>query len=93
MKYAFILAEKANLSTGPVTVLIPLGGVSMISEPGKPFHDAKADAALFSALRKNLRPDIEVVEVNSPINAPAFAEACARALLGHLKNKSVQALA
>ena len=33
-----ILAEKLNLSTGPVTVLIPLKGISVIAAPGGPFH-------------------------------------------------------
>ena len=34
-----ILAEKLNLSTGPVTVLLPLRGGSMIGAPGGAFHD------------------------------------------------------
>ncbi len=85
-----ILAEKANLSTGPVTVLIPLRGISVISESGKPFHDPAADDALFSALRANLRSDIEVIEVDDTINAPAFAEVCVRTLLAHMKNQALR---
>jgi uncharacterized protein (UPF0261 family) len=37
-----IVAEKVNLSTAPVTVLIPLGAISVVSEPGQPFHDPAA---------------------------------------------------
>ncbi|MBL9206090.1 MAG: Tm-1-like ATP-binding domain-containing protein [Opitutaceae bacterium] len=76
-----ILAEKANLSTGPVTVLLPLRAISVISEPGGAFHDPAADAALFGAIKHHLRRDIPVVELDSTVNDPAFAAACARELL------------
>jgi uncharacterized protein (UPF0261 family) len=76
-----ILAEKANASTGPVTVLLPLQAISVISAEGQPFHDPQADAALFEAIRKNLRPGVALVEVDAKINDPVFAEKCATALL------------
>ena len=57
-----VLAEKCNLSTGPVSVLIPLGGISVISAPGQPFHWPEADAALFGEWKRNLRPGIPVIE-------------------------------
>ena len=79
-----ILAAKANLSTGPVTVLLPLGGISVISAPGQPFHWPEADAALFGEWKRNLRPDIRVVEHPGNINDPAFAELCVRELLANL---------
>ena len=83
-----ILAEKLNLSTGPVTVLLPLRGGSVISAPGGPFHDAAADAALYTSLKAALRPNIPVLELDCAINDPAFAEACARELLGKLGSAS-----
>jgi len=76
-----ILAEKVNLSTGPVTVLLPKKAISVISAEGQPFHDPAADAALFEAIKSHLRADIAVVELEAKINDPAFAEACARTLL------------
>jgi uncharacterized protein (UPF0261 family) len=79
-----ILAEKVNAYSGPVTVLFPLKAISVISAPGQPFYAPDADAALFNAIRQNLKPGIPLIEVDCEINAPAFAEACARALLGHL---------
>jgi uncharacterized protein (UPF0261 family) len=81
-----ILAGKLNLSTGPVTVLLPLRGGSVISAPGGPFHDPAADAALYTSLKAALRSDITVNELDCAVNDPPFAEACARALLGHLAN-------
>jgi uncharacterized protein (UPF0261 family) len=79
-----ILAEKVNLSTGPVTVLLPKRAVSVISAEGQPFHDPAADAALFDAIKTHLRKDIPVIELDAAINDPAFAEACARALLENI---------
>ncbi|MBI3191425.1 MAG: Tm-1-like ATP-binding domain-containing protein, partial [Pedosphaera parvula] len=76
-----IIAEKLNASKGPVTVLLPLQAISVISAPGKPFHDPAADQALFDALKAGLRKDIPVVEMDCEINNPAFAAACARTLL------------
>lgn len=83
-KLGSILAEKLNLSTGPVTVLLPLRGGSVIGAPGGPFHDADADAALYSSLKAALRPGIPVVELDCTVNDPMFAEACAQTLLRHL---------
>jgi uncharacterized protein (UPF0261 family) len=80
-----IVAEKLNLSTGPVTVLIPQQGISMISAPGQPFHEPATDAALFNSLKQHLRADIGVIEMACAINDPAFAQACAEALLANLK--------
>jgi uncharacterized protein (UPF0261 family) len=57
----------------------------MISAPGKSFHDPAADAALFSALQQNLRPDIPVLDLDLEINDPAFARACAETLLASLR--------
>ena len=76
-----ILAHKVNASVGPVTVLLPLGGISMIAVPGQPFHDPAADDALFSAIRKWLSPGIPLVELDCAINDPAFAKACVERLL------------
>jgi len=79
-----ILAEKVNLSTGPVTVLLPLRAVSVISAPGQPFHDAAADGALFAAIKAHVRKDIRVIEIDAAINDTVFAEACAQTLLRQL---------
>jgi uncharacterized protein (UPF0261 family) len=76
-----ILAEKLNASTAAVTVLIPLGGLSVIDSPGGPFWSPEADGALFKALKKNLRSDIPVIEMDANVNDPEFSRACAEQLL------------
>lgn len=75
-----IIARKLNGAAGPLTLFIPLGGVSMIDVPGAPFYDAAADAALIRELKAGLRPDVEVVEMATDINDPAFATAMAERL-------------
>ena len=75
------IAARLNLSTGPVTVLLPRKAISIISAPGQKFHDPAADTALFEAIRAELRRDIEVIEMDCAINDAEFAEACVRALL------------
>jgi len=79
-----ILAEKINLSKGSVKVLLPQGGISVISQPDGPFYDRTADEALFASLKAGLRGDIRVEELNCAINDSQFAEVAARALLDQL---------
>src|SRR5437899_2212440 len=82
-----IIAGKLNASTGPVSVLIPLRAISVISAPEQKFFDPAADHALFTAIEENLRDDIEVIEMDCPINDQSFAEACAKALLKNMAAK------
>jgi uncharacterized protein (UPF0261 family) len=74
-----IIAEKANASTAPVTILIPQKGISVISTEGQPFHDAAADAALFDALHQHA--SVPIITLAETINSPIFAKAAAKQLL------------
>jgi uncharacterized protein (UPF0261 family) len=76
-----ILAEKLNASTGPVTVLLPTRGLSVIDTEGGPFWWPEADGALFESLKQNLDAKIPIVEMDCDVNAPAFAERAAAVLL------------
>ena len=46
------IAAGSTACDGPVRLLIPEGGVSVLDAPGQPFHDPEADAALFAALER-----------------------------------------
>jgi uncharacterized protein (UPF0261 family) len=74
------IARKLNAARGPVTLFVPLRGVSMIAVEGQPFHDPEADEALFGALREELDPAVDVREVDTDVNDPAFAVAMAERL-------------
>jgi uncharacterized protein (UPF0261 family) len=73
-----LIASKLNAATGPTALYVPLRGVSMIATEGQPFHDPEADAALFETLREHIDPAVvEVHEVDTDVNDPAFARAMA----------------
>ncbi|PSK91828.1 uncharacterized protein (UPF0261 family) [Murinocardiopsis flavida] len=84
------LAARAAGLDSPAAVLLPLGGVSAISTEGGPFHDARADAALFDAVRAGLAgSDVDLVELDTPINDPLFAATAVR-VLGELAERTAR---
>jgi uncharacterized protein (UPF0261 family) len=76
-----ITAEKLNAARGPVTFVMPLGGVSAIDAPGKPFHLPEADAAYLVALKRHLSPKVNIVELDAHINDERFAAEVVERLL------------
>lgn len=81
-----IIAEKLNQAHAPVSLMIPLRGVSMIDAEGQPFHDPAADAALFAGVRDTLNEAVELIELDLHINDPAFAEAVSDKLIKLIVN-------
>ena len=79
-----IIAGKLNVARGPVSLFLPLRGVSMIDAEGQPFHDPEADAALFKGIRDTIDESVELIELDLHINDPAFADAMAEKLLEYL---------
>jgi uncharacterized protein (UPF0261 family) len=71
------IARKLNAARGPVSLFIPLRGISLIAVEGQVFYDPEADKALLAALRADLDHSVDVRELNTDINDPAFAEAMA----------------
>lgn len=82
------IAQQLNRAAGPVAVLLPLRGVSMIDRDGQPFHDPDADEALFSSLRTALKDSIRVREIDAHVNDVEFAHALADQLLAMLSKKT-----
>jgi len=69
-----IIARKAAAAIGPVTIVLPLKGLSAMDAPGHPFHDPRANERLFQAIREFAPPPVRVLEVDAHINDPVFAE-------------------
>jgi uncharacterized protein (UPF0261 family) len=82
---AGVFAQKLNLSRGPVKILIPLRGWSSVDEPGHPTYDPEEDRIFTTELRKTLRKDIEIVEVNANMEDPEFADAVLNVALDMFK--------
>lgn len=53
----------------------------MLDAPGQPFHEPEADAALFTALERDIRQTTgrRLVRLPYHLNAPEFADALAAA--------------
>jgi len=79
------IARKVNGARGPVTVFIPLRGVSSVSTRGQVFEDHAADAALVDALREHLDPAVDARYVDADVNDPSFARAMADTLHKHYR--------
>ena len=79
------LADKANAYTGPVTMMLPLKGVSALGNEGEQFFDPSADTALFESIKQHVKPKVSVQEIDAEINHSDFSLACAVALLDMLK--------
>jgi uncharacterized protein (UPF0261 family) len=79
------IGRKLSAATGPVTLFIPLRGVSLIDVDGQVFHDPEADGALFDALRETLDAGVDVRELDTDINDPAFAHAMVDTLHEHYR--------
>jgi uncharacterized protein (UPF0261 family) len=79
-----ITAARLNRANGPVTVLIPLQGVSAIDKLGGPFYSPEALAAYRGAVKAVLSPAIELVELDAHINDESFARTATDLLLQSL---------
>jgi uncharacterized protein (UPF0261 family) len=71
------VAEKLNKHENKelVKFIIPAKGFSSISVEGGALYDPVSDQAFVDELRKNVDPEIEIIEVDTHINTPEFARA------------------
>jgi uncharacterized protein (UPF0261 family) len=63
-----------------VKVVVPLRGWSEADGEGAPLHEPETNQVFIGELKRLLRPQIEVIEVDAHINEPEFAEAAVAAL-------------
>lgn len=76
------IGGRLNEMKGPVRFLLPLGGVSSLDVPGKPFCDPAADEALYAALEETVHQtaDRKLERVDAAINDQVFVDAALTAL-------------
>ncbi len=86
------VAERLNRHTYKemVKFVIPKKGFSSLSVADGALYDPQSDEAFVLALKENLDPDIEVLEVDTDINSREFAAAVVDALT-RIKGKGQQA--
>jgi uncharacterized protein (UPF0261 family) len=81
-------AQKLNRSTGPVKVIVPLKGWSSVDSPYSPTYDPEEDALFIKVLRKSLRKEIEIIDVDANMEDPEFASAVVSAASHLFKTKT-----
>jgi len=82
-------AEKLNRAKGPVKFLIPLKGWSTLSVKGQALYAPDVDKVFVEELRKHLKPEIEVRELDEHLNTSEFAMAVVEAFDEMMKVKKV----
>lgn len=76
------LCAKLAPARGPVSFLLPLGGLHEWDRPGAPLHDPPGLAAFAAELRAHCPPGVRLIELDAHINDPAFAAAALDVLDG-----------
>ncbi len=77
IQIAGIFAERLNHATGPVRVIMPMGGLSIPSTPEGPFWDPDGDALFLAEIQRRLKPEIQIDVVDLHINDPELGEMAA----------------
>jgi uncharacterized protein (UPF0261 family) len=70
---AKVYAEKLNKARGPVKILVPTRGWSSLDREGSVLHAPEEDRVFVDELRKNLKPTIEIEELDLHLEDPLFA--------------------
>jgi uncharacterized protein (UPF0261 family) len=69
-----MIARRLADARGPVAVVVPTRGFSLVDVEGGPLHDPGADRALVDALRAALGPDVAFEEVDAHVDDADFAD-------------------
>jgi uncharacterized protein (UPF0261 family) len=72
---ARFVVEKLNRAHAPATVVVPLGGGSIMDIEGGAFWQPEVNRRCWDILRNGLKKEIRYVEVPAHINEAAFADA------------------
>ena len=80
-----VTAARLNRASGPVTVVIPLQGVSAIDKAGGPFYSPEALNAYRHAVKATLSSEIKLIELDAHINDESFASSAVDLLLESLE--------
>ncbi len=81
------VARRLQSTKGSAVFMIPTGGYDSYAVKGKGFYDPEADAAFVTELKANLPKSIRVVERDTHIEDPAFAEEAVRTLVSLIESR------
>lgn len=72
---AKVYADKLNKAKGPVKILIPTRGWSSLDRNGSILHAPEEDKVFVYELRRHLKPEIEIEQLDVHLEDPPFAQA------------------
>jgi uncharacterized protein (UPF0261 family) len=78
---AGVYAEKLNRARGPVKILFPNRGLSSLDREGSVLHAPEEDRVFVDELRRKLKPEIEVEELDCHLEDSEFALALVEAFV------------
>jgi uncharacterized protein (UPF0261 family) len=83
-----VFAEKLNKAKGPVKFLVPNPGFSSWERPGTKLWDPEGDMLLIEEIKRWLKPEIEVIDINVDINDEEFAQVLVETFDQMMKERS-----
>jgi len=72
MEVAKVIAQKLLGSKGPVKLVVPKGGFSVLDRRGGPLHDPVTDARFIAYLKELCQEKLPVIEIDANINDEKF---------------------
>ena len=69
------VATKLNKARGPVKFFIPRRGWSAWDPPGGILYDPEEDMIFINELKKHLKPEVEIIEIDANLEDTLFAQA------------------
>ena len=79
--------RKLNQARGPVRVILPLRGLSIGGLKGGSTYDPEGDRILFETLKKGLKKEIPVFELDCHVNEQPVADKAVEEFLGMMTGK------
>lgn len=79
------MAAKLNRAQGPVSLVLPLKGMSIGGLKGGSTHDPDGDRMLFDTLKQHLNPEIPVIEMDRHVNEEEFADCVFQEFMRRMK--------
>ncbi len=81
------IIKRVNESTGPVEVILPMGGLRTMSRDGEFFYKPETIKKMKALFDDGLRQDIPFKTFDLNFDDPAFGDVCAEEMLGLLEER------
>lgn len=76
-----VIAGRLSASRGPAAMILPSQAFGLFAQPGQPLHNPDSDQAFRAAFKAAVGPQVEVVELDTPLNHPLVAETAVRCMV------------